>query len=138
MMAAGIGTLAGGLAGTAVKALPRLGGLIRTLPGKGLITAGRAAAGGLIKKYPRSASALAQLGLVAAGSYVLDQAGNIVGRRAPARRINPLNVKAARRAARRIKSAMKVCRTLESCLPKRRAPAACAPAFTRARGRRKC
>lgn len=101
----------------------------RAIPGAGtVVSAGRAlvpAARGLMQRYPRSTRALRNLGLFAAGSYVIDQAGNIVGRRAPAKRINPLNHRAAMRAARRIKAVTKLCRKIESSLPKRRV--ACAP-----------
>lgn len=121
--------------GGAVKAgLPAL----RSLPGAGAVTGVASAAGGLIRKFPRSAKALRDLGLVAAGGFVFDAAGNLVGRRAPARRINPLNHRAAMRAARRIKAVHRVCKQIESCLPRRAASRSCAPAFVSGRKRRKC
>lgn len=120
--------------GSVLGQIPRIGGAIaggvRALPGLGRAAAGTAT--GLARRFPRSAKALRDLGLVASGGLIFDQAGNIVGRRPPARRMNPMNVRAARRAARRIKGAMKVCRELESCMPRRRAPPRCPPS----RGRR--
>lgn len=115
----------------------------RALPGVGAAVAGgaRAALGagrGLLRRFPRSAKILGQLGLFAAGGFVYDQAGNLVGRVAY-RRMNPLNAKAAKRAARRIKATHRLCREIESCLPRRAAPRSCAPSFASGgRRRRKC
>lgn len=134
--AAGYGRIMalGGGAGALIKTG---GGLIRSLPGAGRVGAiagGAMAAGrGLVQRFPRSAKALRDLGLVASGGLVFDQAGNVVGRVNPSRRINPLNHRAARRAGRRIKAVMKLCRSIESSLPKRRSQAPCPPSFARRR-----
>lgn len=53
-----------------------------------------------------------------AGDYLYDKAGNIIGTRRRTRRMNPMNVKAARRAIRRVKSARKILKSIEKQLPK--------------------
>lgn len=131
-------SIAGGMlpavVGAAGRVLPGIGRAVGGAAGR-VVGTGRA----LAQRFPRSAKALRDLGLFTAGGLIYDQAGNIVGRRAPARRINPMNAKAARRAARRIKAAHKLCKTIESCLPRRSAPRACAPSFVGGgRRRRKC
>lgn len=115
--------IAGGIAG---RSLPGVGATAVSA-GRGLIAGGR----GLIQRFPRSAKVLRDLGLFAAGGLVYDAAGNLVGQRSPARRINPMNVKAMRRSIRRVKAGRKICAEIDRMLPKRRAAAACAPAFTR-------
>lgn len=115
------------LGGIAARALPVA---LRSLPaiGRTAVGAGRA----LARKFPRSTRALAELGLIAVGGFIFDAAGNMVGRRPPARRINPMNAKAARRAIRRIKGVRKICTDIERMLPKQKR--ACAPApFARKR-----
>jgi len=124
----GLGSIAGRVAG---RSLPGIGATAVSA-GRGVIAAGR----GLIQRYPRSARVLRDLGLFAVGGLVYDAAGNLVGQRAPARRLNPMNVKAMRRAIRRVKSGRKICAEIDRMLPKRRAAAPCPPAFTRARRRR--
>ena len=126
----------GGLGAKAIKVLPGIGRVAGTAAGAGraVIASGR----GLIQRYPRSAKVLRDLGLFAVGGLVYDAAGNLVGQRSPARRINPMNVKAMRRSIRRVKAGRKICAEIDRMLPKRRAAAACAPAFTRTRRQRKC
>jgi len=124
----GLGSIAGRVAG---RSLPGIGATAVSA-GRGVISAGR----GLIQRYPRSARVLRDLGLFAVGGLVYDAAGNLMGQRAPARRINPMNVKAMRRSIRRVKAGRKICAEIDRMLPKRRAAAACAPAFTRRK--RKC
>lgn len=126
----GLGKIAGGIAG---RSLPGIGATA-VGAGRAVIAGGR----GLITRYPRSAKLLRDLGLFAVGGLVYDAAGNLVGQRAPARRINPMNVKAMRRSIRRVKAGRKICAEIDRMLPKRRAAAACAPAFTRTRRARKC
>lgn len=53
-----------------------------------------------------------------AGDYLYDAAGNIIGQKQRHRRMNPMNVKAARRAIRRVKAARKILRNIEKQLPK--------------------
>jgi len=128
--------------------IPNIGGILRTagskilprvIPGAGRVAAGAGAlirgGKGLVAKYPRSARVLAELGLVAVGGLVFDAAGNFMGRRAPARRINPCNAKAARRACRRLKATHRLLQEIERQLPRRVVHAPAGGGFKR---KRKC
>lgn len=64
----------------------------------------------------------------AIGTMLYDAAGNIIGRRKRRRRINPMNMRAARRAIRRIKGARKMLQQIERQLPKQRTTTRARPA----------
>lgn len=96
--------------------------LVRAVPG-----AGRA---GRIVRGVATAG-----GVAATGALLFDEFGNVVGTRRKTRRINPMNVKAMRRACRRLKAGKKICKAIDKACGTRRPARACAPAFTR---RRKC
>lgn len=120
-----------------IAALPVLAGAARILPGLGRIgsTIGRVARTPAARRVGRVAGAI---GTVVSGGLILDAlTGEVVGRHR-SRRINPMNVRAMRRAIRRIKGGRKIAQEIERMLPKRRARAAdCPPPFAR-RSRRKC
>lgn len=123
--------------GMGIAALPVLAGAARILPGLGRIgsTIGRVARTPAARRVGRVAGAI---GTVVSGGLILDAlTGEVVGRRR-SKRINPMNVKAMRRAIRRVKGGRKICNEIERMLPKRRSSAAapCPPQF--ARRRRKC
>lgn len=118
------------IAATVGRALPAIG---RALPGIGRATGqavGRVAGAGraLVRKYPKSARALAELGLFAVGGVVYDAAtGQPVGT-VNRRRMNPLNARALRRAMSRVKSAKNICRQVEKLTGgARRRAAPCPP-----------
>lgn len=121
-----------------IAALPVLAGAARILPGLGRIgsTIGRVARTPAARRVGRVAGAI---GTVVSGGLILDAlTGEVVGRRR-SKRINPMNVKAMRRAIRRVKGGRKIAQEIERMLPKRRSTAAtaCPPQFAR-RTRRKC
>jgi len=78
----------------------------RVIPGKGIV--GKAATVGIATTAYQTGKAT---------SPVYDQAGNLVGYQHKRRRMNYGNVKAARRAGRRIKGTIKLLHTLEKSLP---------------------
>lgn len=89
------------------------------LPGRvaGVVSAGKA----LVQSpgFQRiSKKAAAALNLAVLGGIAYDMATGQPVARVAGRRINPLNVRAARRAVRRIKSVRKICMNIERCLPK--------------------
>lgn len=124
-----------GMRATAM-ALPALPGMVAggraLVRGAGpLARAGIGAGRALVRKYPKSARALAELGLFAAGGMVFDAVtGEPVGIVAR-RRMNPLNHRALRRAISRVCSARRICAQVEQiagprrrrvCAPRKRCP----------------
>ena len=105
---AAVGTVAGAVAG-ARKALPAL----RSLPGAGAVVAAAGGAGGRIGGVVRAIGKGA--GAAATGYAIYDAAGNLIGhQRKKGRRMNPMNYRALKRAARRIKAARKFVKLIDS------------------------
>lgn len=137
-----VGLPASQQASISAAALPGLPGVLRTLP-QVLPRIGGAVAGVAGKAYsalpanvraqlPRIArDAAIAAGLYIAGGLVYDAAGNLVGRTRRRRRMNPLNYRAAKRAARRLCAVQDLCADISKALPTR------APRARRSR-RRKC
>lgn len=95
--------------------LPAAGAVVR-----GAIGAGRgllSAANRWCMRNPKTCASLGGAGIVAD----MMRSGEI---KRPGRRINPLNVRAARRALRRIKAVRKITAQIERALPRRAAPRA--------------
>lgn len=108
----------GPMVGRAVSQLPAV------LPAAGAVVRGAIGAGrGLLSaanrwcmRNPKTCASLGGVGIVAD----MMRSGEI---KRPGRRINPLNVRAARRAIRRIKAVRKITAQIERALPRRPAPA---------------
>lgn len=99
-VAAGAGAVTAG--GAVIRAGSRLPPLppVRSLPGIGRVGGG----GGII----RSAAG------TAAGVAIYDAAGNLIGTRAPRKRMNPLNHRALSRALRRVEAAKRMTKRLNA------------------------
>lgn len=89
------------------------------LPAIGTVVRGAA---GALPTIFRGAAGAAAAGAIGAAIY--DAAGNLIGyqQKKKARHMNPLNVKAARRAIKRICGVRTVCHSIESQLPTRGSP----------------
>lgn len=110
--------------------IPKLPGMVRSLPGVGAVGGAVARGAQAIARSPAarkwSKRAIQAVGGYTIGSAVFDAAGNFLGHRAR-RTMNPLNPKAARRAIRRVKAVRKLCHSIESQLPKAKSRGACPP-----------
>lgn len=114
-MAFGLNPIAvGGAIGTGIKTV---GKTVATLPGAGTVIQG-------VKKY--GGKALGVAGVAATGAAIYDEAGNLLGYAGKRRRrMNYMNMRAAQRAARRVKGSMKLLRKLERSLPKQKTAGNC-------------
>lgn len=88
-----------------VKAAPKALPAIRSLPGVGKVATGAAP---VLRSVGRAT------GAAATGYAIYDAAGNLIGHRKKSRRVNPMNYKALKRAARRIKAARKFVKLIDS------------------------
>jgi hypothetical protein len=100
-------------------AIPKLGQMVAPLVG------GAMTAMGLVKSsLPILKKSLAiASGFIVAGSLVYDSTGRLIGRTRRRRRMNPLNYRAAKRAARRLCAVQDLCGDIERALPTRSARA---------------
>lgn len=106
----GAGRVLGGIASRALPALPGAGAVVR-----GGIAAGRGLASAAQRwcaRNPKACGALGGAGIVAE----MMRTGEL---KRPGRRMNPMNVRAMRRAIRRVKAGRKIARQIESLLPRR-------------------
>lgn len=99
---AGVGMVSTALG--AAKAVSKAAPALRALPG----------AGAVVRSLPALRTAGKVAGAAATGYAVYDAAGNLIGTRKKGRRINPMNYKALKRAAKRIKASKKLVKLIES------------------------
>ena len=104
-------TAVGAALGAAKKASGVVLPALRSLPGAGAVAAAGGAGGrigGVVRTIGKGA------GAAATGYAIYDAAGNLIGHKRKGRRMNPMNYRALRRAARRIKAARKFVKLIDS------------------------
>lgn len=112
-----------------ISGLPMIRAAGRALPGAGAVAT---TVGSTVRRLAPTVAlwtrrAAAAAGLYVVGREVYDSLGNHKGRLRKHRTMNPMNVKAARRAIRRVKAARKICHEIESHLPKAKSRGRCPP-----------